>query len=92
MRVQILFGVVNPFIRITPCCCRESEREASEQDSKRQKVLISTHDASGFFLTTMQRIFNTILCAPIAFIYRKISKISPSKYKPPKLVTQKTLC
>ena len=24
--------------------------------------------------------------------YRKIPKISPSKYKPPKLVTQKTLC
>ena len=24
--------------------------------------------------------------------YRKIPKISPSMYKPPKLVTQKTLC
>ena len=24
-------------------------------------------------------------------VYRKIPKISPSKYKPPKIVTQKTL-
>ena len=27
----------------------------------------------------------------IFFIYRSVSKICPSKYKPPKLVTQKTL-
>lgn len=55
-------------------CCRASKLEASEQGSthnppkgKNFRLLPTMHLD---FLTTMQRIFTTIPCTLIAFIYR----------------------
>lgn len=54
-----------------------TEPGASEQgsspnlyrDKNDKKYSISTHDAS-WYLTTMHRVFTTMPCEPIAFIYR----------------------
>ena len=54
-------------------CCRASKLEASEQGSTQSaqgqnfRLLPTMHLD---FLTTMQRIFTTIPCTLIAFIYR----------------------
>ena len=62
-------------------------------------IFWTSEKGDNYFNLDVMLIENKIILIPFPlnaqyhynYTYRKIPKISPSKYKPPKLVTQKTL-